>query len=320
MFTYLNTDALNHAVHIIDIIGYITAALEIIGLWGILRKTGEKPWKAVIPAYNGYLLYRISWRTSMFFLGLVSAAAAEIVLLAGVEEASDNQTMIMFLLGVLCLLLLCIFIGIIMHIKLGRSFGKSKAFIAGLVLLPSIFIIVLGWDKSQYFGGQNEAVPFSRKKKIITCSAVVLVVLFLIAAHSFVTRPGFSYKASPLADQIYSEIQQEGTYAYVKNDMQGSEIKSFVIKRSDGNKTIVNRDVKKGSDKGNRREGFYAALLMSADKNITEIDEHSASADQPQTQYMRDVYKKYNREYISSPKTIQQLIETESSIAGLGWD
>ena len=37
------------------------AVLMIVAMWRIFAKAGEAGWKAVIPFYNTYILYKITW-------------------------------------------------------------------------------------------------------------------------------------------------------------------------------------------------------------------------------------------------------------------
>ena len=40
--------------------------ITVIAYWQIFKKAGEKGWKSLIPLYNSYIMYKISWKTSMF--------------------------------------------------------------------------------------------------------------------------------------------------------------------------------------------------------------------------------------------------------------
>ena len=45
--------------------------LTIIGMYKIFEKASEKGWKALIPIYNIYMLYKIFWKTKYFILLLI---------------------------------------------------------------------------------------------------------------------------------------------------------------------------------------------------------------------------------------------------------
>jgi len=97
------------------------AVLGIIALWKILEKAGEPGWGAIIPFYNAYLLFKITWGNGWSFL-LMLIPIANIVIL------------------------------IITMVKLARAFGKSSGFAVGLVFLSVIFEYILAFDNSVYLG------------------------------------------------------------------------------------------------------------------------------------------------------------------------
>ena len=43
-----------------SIVSLIIAILTIIGLWKVFEKAGEAGWKAIIPVYNAYILFKIA--------------------------------------------------------------------------------------------------------------------------------------------------------------------------------------------------------------------------------------------------------------------
>lgn len=47
-----------------------------------------------------------------------------------------------------------IIIDIIMKVKLSKAFGYPGAFALGLIFLPNIFQLIMGFDSSQYIGPQ----------------------------------------------------------------------------------------------------------------------------------------------------------------------
>lgn len=99
------------------------AVLSIIALWKIFVKAGEEGWKAIIPFYNSYILYKLTWGNGFFFLlSLIPCVG--------------------------------IVFGIITSVKLAKAFGKSTAFAVGLIFLGPIFQLILGFDSSEYKGIQ----------------------------------------------------------------------------------------------------------------------------------------------------------------------
>lgn len=101
-------------------------ALGVIALWFIFSKAGEPGWAAIVPLYNTYILYKITWGNGWLFL-LLLIPIANIV------------------------------IGIITAVYLGQAFKKSGGFIVGLVLLPIVFMPILGFGSSKYVGPKGIA-------------------------------------------------------------------------------------------------------------------------------------------------------------------
>ena len=67
------------------LVGLLFYILIAVAEWRIMVKAGEPGWKGIIPIYNVYSLYKISWKTSMFWalLGLELLSAI-------IQSASDG--------------------------------------------------------------------------------------------------------------------------------------------------------------------------------------------------------------------------------------
>ena len=93
------------------------------------RKAGKPGWAAIVPFYNLYVLFDITWGSGMRFL----------LLLIPIYN---------------------IILGIQTQVRLARAFGKSGGFAAGLVFLPYIFIPLLAFGKETYQGVPVKAAPY----------------------------------------------------------------------------------------------------------------------------------------------------------------
>lgn len=115
----------------------IIIAIAVTGVMfmGVFRKAGKPPWAAFVPFYNYYLLLDIVGRPSWWIWLFVGG-----VLLAWIP-------VIGFLIGI-GLLVLQIFV---MN-DLSKSFGKDTGWTVGLVLLPVVFVSILGYGQSPYLG------------------------------------------------------------------------------------------------------------------------------------------------------------------------
>jgi hypothetical protein len=93
--------------------------LEIAALWQVFRKADRPGWAAIIPFYNIYILLKVvgrpGWWLILYFIPIV-----------------------------------WFIVWIIVAYDLARSFGKGVGFTVGLVLLPFIFIPILGFGPARY--------------------------------------------------------------------------------------------------------------------------------------------------------------------------
>lgn len=98
-------------------------------MWIVFRKAGKPGWAAIVPFYNLYVLFDITWGSGMRFL----------LLLIPIYN---------------------IILGIQTQVRLAKAFGKSGGFAAGLVFLPYIFIPLLAFGKETYQGVPVKAAPY----------------------------------------------------------------------------------------------------------------------------------------------------------------
>lgn len=98
-------------------------------MWIVFRKAGKPGWAAIVPFYNLYVLFDITWGSGMRFL-LLLIPIYNIIL--------SIQT----------------------QVRLAKAFGKSGGFAAGLVFLPYIFIPLLAFGKETYQGVPVKAAPY----------------------------------------------------------------------------------------------------------------------------------------------------------------
>lgn len=96
--------------------------LTVVSIWMIFEKAAEPGWKCLIPIYNLYIFFRITWRNGWYFL-------------------------LMFIPFV------NLIIGIVTTLKLAKVFDKDGWFALGLIFLGPIFYFILAFDDSKYIGG-----------------------------------------------------------------------------------------------------------------------------------------------------------------------
>ena len=111
------------------IISLALCVFVLVCMWIVFRKAGKPGWAAIVPFYNLYVLFDITWGSGIRFL-LLLIPIYNIIL--------SIQT----------------------QVRLARAFGKSGGFAAGLVFLPYIFIPLLAFGKETYQGVPVKAAPY----------------------------------------------------------------------------------------------------------------------------------------------------------------
>ena len=111
------------------IIGLIIAIFAIVCMWKIFAKAGKPGWAAIVPIYNLFVEFEITWGKGIMFLLML----------------------IPFVNGIIALITM---------VKLAKAFGKGGGFAAGLIFLPIIFLPMLAFGSAQYVGvGGAPAAP-----------------------------------------------------------------------------------------------------------------------------------------------------------------
>lgn len=128
---------------IISTVWYI---LLMVGMWKLFAKAGEPGWKSLIPAYNEYIIFKISWKPSMFWAMILCIAGGYVCLL--------NSYMIsIYYLG-LALIITALIIKAVCSYRLALSFGKGIGYTLGLWFFEPLFLIILGFGSARYCGNE----------------------------------------------------------------------------------------------------------------------------------------------------------------------
>lgn len=97
------------------------AAVMIAGMWKLFVKAGQPGWAAIVPIYNTYVMTQIVGRPILWFV-LTFVPCVNFVAM------------------------------VLIMIDLAKSFGKSTGYAIGMILLPFVFIPMLGFGDAQYSG------------------------------------------------------------------------------------------------------------------------------------------------------------------------
>ncbi len=113
---------------IIWIVSLAISIFSIVVMWKVFKKAGKPGWASIVPVYNLYVLFEITWGKGWLFL-----------------------TMFASIIPVIGTIAVAVII-IITYVKLAKSFGKSGGFAVGLIFLNMIFMAILAFGKNEYVG------------------------------------------------------------------------------------------------------------------------------------------------------------------------
>ncbi len=105
----------------VSIIQLAIIILVIVGMWKVFIKAGKPGWASIIPIYNIYVLLQIVDKP-WWWLILMLIPIANIV------------------------------IWILVSLALSQKFAQGTGFAIGLILLPFIFVPILGFGDAKYTG------------------------------------------------------------------------------------------------------------------------------------------------------------------------
>ncbi len=127
---------------VIAVILVVCLIIGIIATWKIFTKAGEEGWKCLIPFYNQYTLYKITWDVTYFWVILGLSVVGAIV---GALEIPVIGSILSIASAV---------IGIIQLHKMSKAYGHDIGFTLGLIFLSPIFFLILAFGQSEYMGPQ----------------------------------------------------------------------------------------------------------------------------------------------------------------------
>lgn len=112
--------------------------LMVVGTWKMLTKAGEEGWAALIPFYSDYMVCKISGVNPWWVLINVLSPMLSVIPIIGGLAGFAVQIYYRILLGV----------------SVSKSFDKGDGFAVGLVIVPPIFYMMLGFGNAEYVGAR----------------------------------------------------------------------------------------------------------------------------------------------------------------------
>lgn len=117
--------------------------LSIVGQWKIFTKAGIAGWKAIVPFYKQYNLFKMSWSVKFFWLWMAAAIVSSAL------HGSDNTTMVVVYT---VFAIICGIMELMMNFRLAKAFGKGVGFGVLLWALPFVGTLILGFGSAEYVG------------------------------------------------------------------------------------------------------------------------------------------------------------------------
>ena len=115
------------------------AILVIVAMWKIFQKAGEPGWKAIIPFYNSYTMYKIVWDTKFFWINF------GLGVLTGIINFLPPLAFLSYIISIAAFV-----IEVMLLNKLAKSFGHGTGFTIGLIFLPYVFLLILGFGSDEF--------------------------------------------------------------------------------------------------------------------------------------------------------------------------
>ncbi len=133
---------------VISIAWYI---LMMIGLYKMFTKAGVAGWKAIVPIYNFYILFQISWKKSMFWILALMVIGGSFFYTLSITTMN-----VMFMYLAWLFVIIAAVMKAVLAYNVSLAYGHGLGYFLGLYLFDSIFIMILGFGSSRYVGNRYE--------------------------------------------------------------------------------------------------------------------------------------------------------------------
>ncbi len=130
-------------VSIVALIWYILLAC---GMWQMFAKAGEAGWKALIPIYNFYIMFKIAWKGNMFWIWVLCT------FLGGFFAGMATNSIMYALANAFNLVSYIILI--VLWYNVSIAYGHGLGYFLGLWFLQPIFLMIIGFGSSRFVGNR----------------------------------------------------------------------------------------------------------------------------------------------------------------------
>ena len=200
----------------------IPLLIQILSYWKILGKMDKRKWCALIPIFGEmemstdlFLYMRSFWRPAMIAIAMF---------LTSRYLGTDNMYSIV--MGLVALIVYGVFL-IRLYARLAKQFGKSKMFAFGLIMVPLVFLPILGFGKSAYLGKPDlkPAIELSpgaqRFRRVIAVCISVLELVVLVVGCFFITMMVHPFR--PVAQYLLDDTMNKLSSVTDSDEIVGRE-------------------------------------------------------------------------------------------------
>ena len=131
------------------IISLLICAYMTVVWWFILKKAGDKGWKALIPIYGNYCECKAVDSIPLFWAGFVFVIIDRIIRRSILTDAYGVSIGAYRGLSLLDLVI-ALYLFVRFSMNTAKAFNKSGGFTAGLIFLPYIFLGILAFGQAKH--------------------------------------------------------------------------------------------------------------------------------------------------------------------------
>ncbi|MDO4545253.1 MAG: DUF5684 domain-containing protein, partial [Bacillota bacterium] len=146
-------------------LGVLFMAARYVSISTLFTKAGDAPWKSLIPVYDMYTFFKLTWKVKMFIPYVCGLAAAVIgslaitILSASYHFYYSIGLVLFFALIMFAGMILWFVFQIMLYHRISKAFGQGAGYTVGLVFLEVIFLMILAFGKSKYLGAEPVREP-----------------------------------------------------------------------------------------------------------------------------------------------------------------
>lgn len=132
---------MDHIAMVLLSIALVICICSYWGLWHMFKKMGMAGWKCLIPVYSTWIVFKIIWKSSVFWFQLSIGIMVNLLPASNIPYKT--------LIGIIGIAVDAV-ITLMLHYKLSRAFGHGILFTLGLCICPPLFYMILGLGNSKF--------------------------------------------------------------------------------------------------------------------------------------------------------------------------